>query len=201
MTRLSMKIKASNSSTSALIPCGIKDSLSFVVTQRGEDKKPCSSFNKLSNNLGVFYYELKYGSTKGTVTAGNLLVRDFNAYYSSETIDSEIVGTGPGTSFSSSLDYTQIRPGTVQVFGGSVSGVDNGSEVITGTGVSGTIDYSTGAISLSFTSSVTGDVTATYKYNMECNSNIPQVNIDISLVEVRATTRKLKALWCSEAQI
>lgn len=154
---------------------------------------------------GVFFYDLKYGTTKGKVTAGDTLIRDFNRYYSSEKIDEEIIGVGPGTSYSSTLDFTPVRTGTVYVFGHKatggdlVSGVDNGSGIILGTGVSGNVDYDDGSITLEFTDSISGNVTATYEYNSECNSNVPQVNIDIQLLEIRATTRKLKALWCSEA--
>jgi hypothetical protein len=156
---------------------------------------------------GIFYYDLKYGTTKGSVTAGQTLIKDFNRYYSSEKIDAEVLGVGAGTSFSSTLDFTPIRTSTVIVMGykgtdGSlVSGSDNGSGTISGTGVSGTVDYDTGAISVDFTTSVSAgtNVTATYEYNSECNSNIAQINMDIQLLEIRATTRKLKAKWCSEA--
>ena len=148
---------------------------------------------------GIFYYELKYGNTKGKVNAGDLLVRDFNAYYSSEIVDEELLGSNPGASVVSTLDYTPVKVSTVEVYADNLSGTDDGAGAIVGDGVSGTVDYETGAISLNFGQSITGDVTSKYSHNTECSSNIPQVNIDISLVEIRATTRKLKALWCSEA--
>ena len=156
---------------------------------------------------GIFYYDLKYGTTKGTVTAGQTLIKDFNRYYSSEHIDAEVIGVGAGTSFASTLDFTPIRTSTVTVLGyrGSdgvlISGTDNGAGTISGTGVSGVVDYDTGSISVTFTASVSAgtSVSASYDYNSECNSNIAQINIDIQLLEIRATTRKLKAKWCSEA--
>lgn len=156
---------------------------------------------------GIFYYELKYGTTKGKVTAGQRLIKDFNAYYSSEHIDAEVIGTGPAVSMSSTLDFTPVKASTLKVSGtlgdgSTVAGADNGAGAITGTGIaSGSVDYTTGAVAITFTSSVSAgtDVNATYDYNMECNSNVPQVNIDIELLEIKAKTRKLKALWCSEA--
>jgi len=150
---------------------------------------------------GIFYYELKYGTTKGKVTAGQKLIKDFNAYYSSEHIDEEVVGTGAGSNFSSTLDFTPVKASTVTVTADTVVGTDDGLGNISGTGVSGTIDYTTGAIALAYTSPVGGgvEVVVEYDYNMECNSNIPQVNIDIELLEIKAKSRKLKALWCSEA--
>lgn len=150
---------------------------------------------------GIFYFDLKYGTTKGRVTAGQTLIKDFNMYYSSEHIDGEEVGVGPGTTYGSALDFTPIRAGTVTVVAGTISGTDNGANIITGAGVSGHVDYDNGAISLVFDTSVSAGVSVMtyYDYNMECNTNVPQVNIDIQLLEIRATTRKLKALWCSEA--
>jgi hypothetical protein len=152
---------------------------------------------------GIFYFDLKYGTTKGSVTAGNTLVRDFNSSYSSEVIDAEILGVGDASAvtFGSTLDFVPVKPSTLTVTAGSISGTDNGLGVIAGTGISGTIDYATGAISVTFTAApaLAVQVVSTYSYNMEANTNIPQVNIDITLNEVRAKTRKLKALWSSEA--
>jgi hypothetical protein len=152
---------------------------------------------------GIFYFDLKYGTTKGSVTAGNTLVRDFNSSYSSELVDQEILGVGDATAvtFTSTLDFVPVKASTVIVSAGSISGTDNGLGVIAGTGISGTVDYATGAISVTFTAAPAAavNVIASYSYNMEGNTNIPQVNIDITLQEVRAKTRKLKALWSSEA--
>lgn len=149
---------------------------------------------------GIFYFDLKYGTTKGTVTAGNTLVRDFNKDYSSELIDAEVVGVGDAVAvtFSSSLDFVPVRPGTVKVTAATISGTDDGSGAITGTGITaGTVNYTTGAISVTFAVAPAASVpvNVSYEYNMEGNTNIPQVNIDITLLEVKAKTRKLKALW------
>ena len=156
---------------------------------------------------GIFYYDLKYGTTKGSVTAGQKLVKDFNPYYSSEKIDVEVIGSGAATSFTSSLDFTPVRPSTVTVTAikGSddsvMTGTDNGQGVIVGSGVSGSVDYDTGAISVQFAAATKAGETvkASYSYNTELNSNIPQVNIDIQIQEIKATTRKLKAKWSTEA--
>ena len=150
--------------------------------------------------MGIFYFDLKYGTNKGTVTAGNTLVRDFNKDYSSELIDAELIGTGDtiATTFTSSLDYLPVKANSVVVTAGSITGVDDGAGNITGTGIaSGTIVYTSGAISVTFTAppALNEPINVSYQYNMEANTNIPQINIDITLTEVRAKTRKLKALW------
>ena len=152
---------------------------------------------------GIFYYDLKYGTTKGKVTAGDTLVRDFNESYSSERVDEEIIGVGAAATvaFTSTLDFVPVKPSSLTVTNGSVSGTDDGAGNIVGTGVSGTVVYATGSVSVTFAVApvVGSNVIATYSYNMEGNTNIPQVNIDIQLVEIKAKTHKLKALWSSEA--
>lgn len=153
----------------------------------------------------IFYFELKYGSTKGQVAAGNKLVKDFNRYYSSQYIDGESVALAASTSQSFTLGYTPVLAGTVSI-ATSVSGVgpfvDDGVGALSGPGLSsGTINYTTGAVALTLAGSPGSGQTATskYQYNMEGNSNVPQVNVDIALVSVTAKSRKLKTLWSSEA--
>lgn len=155
----------------------------------------------------IFYFELKYGDTKGSVTAGNRLVKDFNSTYSSEYVDAETIGTGTGaqTSFPVTLAFKPVRVNTVKISVDGVSGVsgtDNGAGTISGPGIaSGTINYSTGAVTLVLSSAPASGVKvlAAYQFNMEANSLVPSVNIDIALVSVTAKSRKLKALWSSEA--
>lgn len=176
---------------------------------------------------GIFYYELKYGNDKGQISQGQNLIETFSEHYSDEKVDREIIGTGNGSAvnFSSTLDYTPIKTaipectspallgtglqdgGAVQVFYGTegtsgyVIGIDDGAGSIVGDGVTGTVDYDTGALSVDFAVAPAADVPvySTYIYDTECNSTIPEINIEIQLCEIRAKTRKLKALWCSEA--
>src|SRR6185312_13972081 len=153
----------------------------------------------------IFYFELKYGQAKGSVANGDKLVANFNRYYSSQYIDGENVLTVNGTAQSYTLAYTPVLPNTVKIVP-SVTGigpfVDNGSGLITGPGISaGTVNYATGAVSLTFSSNPGAGVTLSnlYQYNNEANSLVPTVFIDIALVSVTARSRKLKALWSSEA--
>ena len=154
----------------------------------------------------IFYFELKYGNTKGQVTAGQKLIQNFNPNYSAQYIDGETIGTGDGhtQTFSTHVPaWAPVIAGSFTVTAGTVVGQDDGSGNITGTGITtGTIDY-TGATALSVTftvAPVAGTViTSTYQYNSEGSSTIPTVNIDIALVAVTAKSRKIKALWSSEA--
>lgn len=61
-------------------------------------------------------------------------------------------GTGAITSFPDTLLYGPIKPGSVTVKASTITGVDNGAGLITGTGItSGTIDYTTGVVTLVIT--------------------------------------------------
>jgi hypothetical protein len=67
--------------------------------------------------------------------------------------------------------------------------VDNSSGTITGTGITGTIDYNTGALSVTFTAAPANAaaILAQYRFSSEVNgTSIRKVNFDLSLVPVKA---------------
>ncbi|MFX8824876.1 hypothetical protein ABTM64_20220, partial [Acinetobacter baumannii] len=43
-------------------------------------------------------------------------------------------------------------------------------------------------------------IVCSYEYNMECNQDLPEVNLVIESESIEAKTRKLKAVWSYEAQ-
>lgn len=78
---------------------------------------------------------------------------DFTFQRNYGAITGESVGTGDGST--ETFSYTAshgVVPGTYTITAGSVSGTDNGSGTISGTGISGTINYVSGAVSVTFTS-------------------------------------------------
>lgn len=79
----------------------------------------------------------------------------------------ETIATGNGLQlvFSTSSAQTPIQRGTLFVTAGAVIASDNGQGVLSGAGVSGTVNYKTGAISLTYLSApAVGPITATYQY-------------------------------------
>jgi DNA-binding beta-propeller fold protein YncE len=62
------------------------------------------------------------------------------------------IGTGDGTlvTFTGNFTPVPVVPGSLQVVAGAVTGTDDGSGAITGTGITGTVNYATGAISVTF---------------------------------------------------
>lgn len=68
-------------------------------------------------------------------------------------ISSESVGTGNGSTvtFTHTAANLQVVPGTVVITAGSIVAMDNGEGVLSGTGISsGTIDYATGVLSITY---------------------------------------------------
>lgn len=169
----------------------------------------------------VFFFDYKYGSSKGTTQAGNIFPRDFDRNYSSEFVNGEQIGLGDGTNFGGAgaalaavLSWTPVRTlDTANGYStilqevdsnGNViqSATDNGSGGFTGATTAGAINYGNGAISVfKFTNApASGNkIIANYWYNGELNTKIPQVNLDISKAPIEAIPRRLKALWSSEA--
>src|SRR5581483_5462485 len=161
----------------------------------------------------IFYFDILYGTSKGQVSAGQKL---FDAQsgpsmigntYSSERVDTETdvpspafdgVATGP---FTFTLSFRPVVPRTIVITVGSVVGQDDGNGHIVGTGISaGTINYSTGLVSLTFTSAPSAPTTvlASYTYAVE-SVDVPELDILLSSLPVTAQKRRLRARWSLEA--
>jgi hypothetical protein len=161
---------------------------------------------------GIFFWKYLYGTTKGTITAGDEMIENFDRFYSSEYVDAEVIGAGPGTNFTGTMAWKPVKGygmgqvgieylGTAASDGSTKRIYDaDGTGTLTGdTGAASTITLATGVYDITFSENVTG-VTANYFYNMEAQSdNVPQVNVQIDLEPVKAWSRKLKILWSSEA--
>lgn len=169
----------------------------------------------------VFYFEYKHGKSKGSTAAGSNLLQNFDENYSAELVQWEqlaaVVSGGEwsgGTPGSVILAYSPVRPLdatlgiqlTIQEYNPTTQTVvqekvDDGAGAFTGGGA-GVINYANGQVT-SFTfpvATTAGNVIrASYSYDSEANRLVPDVFIDIDLQEIRATTRKLKARWSSEA--
>jgi hypothetical protein len=161
----------------------------------------------------IGYYQPRYGTTKGTITAGQAFPVDlrsgainFDSTYSraGASVTAEVVGTGNSTSlvFYKVLAHGQIAPGSIVVTAGSVSGSDNSSGIITGTGIAaGMINYETGQLMLSFSSSVyaSTSITVAYEYMIEStDTGVSQVYGDLTIDPVRPISRKLTSLYSVE---
>lgn len=95
----------------------------------------------------------------------------------------QVIGTGDGTTktFTGTLT-TPVLPGSVLINAGAVTGItDNGSGVISGAGVSaGSINYATGAISVTYSIAPAAGVQVLVDYNTNDSSGVAGTPFDMT---------------------
>jgi len=138
-------------------------------------------------------------------------------FYTHQFVQNETSSTDAGgdvTSVYAPLEHTPVLAGTltgtvydgstaVQTFvvaaDGTFTFTSIGSPTVTAT--AGTVDVTTGEMTLTWSSAPGANhVVVSYEYNMECNQDLPEVNLVVESEEIAAKTRKLKAVWSYEAQ-
>jgi len=147
-------------------------------------------------------------NTVGAVSAQDQIFTEPTYYYASEILG-QTLGTGNGSTvtFAGTLgggsggSANPIRPNTVQITtvigGNAMVAIDNGSGVLTGTDVGGssTINYTTGAVSITYTTAPDNNATvlASYQWNSETNGDaINEIEFNMSVVPVQAKIHPLK---------
>lgn len=108
-----------------------------------------------------------------TITDGTQVLSDVGSQIVGQV---EGVGNG-GTSYLVTLDFFPIQAGTLLIYAQTANGneqlVDNGLGVLVGTlGGSGTINYTTGATSITFNSAVADGVQILSNYNLPSGSTV-----------------------------
>lgn len=153
------------------------------------------------------FLKILYGSNKGSVKAGDTMFSMFQGgngetAYSSDEVDSEYV-TASGTSISGNLAWLPVVPGSVKLTVGLNEATDDGKGNLVGTSISaGTIDYSTGAYSVTLKAApdASDEVYFNYRYNnMDVPVQAPEVNLKIEVAPIIAKSRKLKTLYSFDA--
>ena len=156
------------------------------------------------------FLKILYGSNKGSVKNGDTMFSMFHGgngetAYSSDEIDSEIFEADGNATITGTLAWLPVIPGSVTITtGGAGEITDNGSGVLAGTGVSGTINYNTGAFSLTYTAAPAEgtDIEFNYQYNnMDVPVSAPEVKLKIETAPIIAKSRKLKALYSFDAAL
>ncbi len=177
-----------------------------------------------------FRYSSNKGAMRGAASAGyptddatSLQQRasgdgNLDSMYSSQFVQNETSSTDAGgdtTSVYAALEHTPVLAGTitgtiydgstaVQTFSVSEAGTFSFSNVGSAPSpavTSGTVDIVTGEITLTWDGDPgANNIVCSYEYNMECNQDLPEVNLVIESEEIAAKTRKLKAVWSFESQ-
>lgn len=157
-------------------------------------------------NGQVFLVKPVYTNTGAGVTAGQQVFQNVtDGTYASENT-TVAVGTGNGslTNFTATLAPAPVRPSTLTVTAGAVSGTDNGTGMIVGTGISGIINYTTGAINVTFTAAPANGVVvaAKFRYDSEQNtSQIRSLDIQITNLPITAEPHPLRVTWSAHSQL
>jgi len=133
-----------------------------------------SGWTRISSNTTITIPAISFAySTK--LDALSRVVKDYAGLHlwfgDGQLSRSDTIGTGDGatTSFSATLTYLPVVAGTLNIsytIGGvAYTATDDGAGNITGTDVTGTIDYTTGAVSLTFTTAPDAGtaISATYQ--------------------------------------
>ncbi len=156
----------------------------------------------------IFYFDYLYGTTRGTVTAGQKLFENNDPKYGSSQIEQELLATGNGvaTTFTGNLSYNPILPGTITITDGIQTVVDDGQGNLIGAVAGGiganTINYTSGAYNLTFAAAPSANaITADYTVNSEGNENgIPEIDLILTSSPVTARSYKLRMRYSLEAQ-
>lgn len=171
----------------------------------------------MTRRLGeIFFLDYLYGTTKGTFVSGTEMFSSATAgnleeAYTSEVVPAEVIGTGNNANNPTLADLLILpirpsdanNPGRVTVRAVTASTLvqltvtDDGNGALTGDGT-GTINYTTGAIAITWAASTENgtDITATYSTNFEANpNNIPELIVQITGKQVEAKQRAIRALW------
>lgn len=177
-----------------------------------------------------FRYSSDKGSVRGASNNGgfpgddvNSLMQtadgtaNLNRWYTHQFVENETTTTDDGADTSATygvLEKTPILAGTVtgtiydgstavQTFivasSGTFTFTDIGSPTIKVT--AGSLSVNTGELSFTWNSAPGANhAVVSYEYNLECQQDLPEINLVIESEEIAAKTRKLKAVWSYEAQ-
>jgi hypothetical protein len=171
------------------------------------------SVQPMTRRVGeIFFQDYRYGTSKGAITANDVLFSPFQSgtgdmYYSSETVYLEAVGTGDASTatFTHTAVHLPVVSGEFSLTDGTETFTPDSSTPTTLVGDltgTGTIDYTTGAISVTFNTapSAAQAITCTYKINFEENpDNIPQVDTNVYSQVVTAEKHALRAVYSLDA--
>jgi len=163
----------------------------------------------------IFYMDTRYAVTKGSAVAGQTSLSPLEGHtgpksFTSELIDHETLVTVAGTDDTPTIPtigWLPIRPGSFYIYAtvaaATVTGHDNGNGLITGTGIdSGTIDYTTGAVAIDYTTAPDNpsEIWCTYRYVSEGNTQRPELDIILTSAVVLAETQSLVTNWSVESE-
>lgn len=162
-------------------------------------------------NGEIFVVNPVYGNTAAGVNAGDQVFKKVtDGTYASESTSVALADGGAHTVYTGTLPLTPVRPGTAAVTRRNAAGAvlgsfsDDGNGNFVAAGVTGTINYATGAISVTFTpaNGTTDTVGVNARYDSEqSTTNIRRLSINLGTIPIQAESHPLLIDWSVQAQL
>lgn len=156
----------------------------------------------------MYYLHPVTGKTKRGATAGDRVLETSEYRYPTEIeVDPLEVDGGNNKLYTATLANAPLRPFTVKIL---VDGVpvatDDGNGNIIGTGITGTVNYETGSVSVTFATApgVSAEVECAYNYDSEVASNydnIGSVELQLKDYQFRVKPKPLYVSWSKMTEI
>lgn len=146
------------------------------------------------------------GVTAGTEVFAN---QTDGSYSSTSYVDSVGVGNGSTTSFSKTLSVKVTKPFSFKILtNNTVVAQDNGVGGFTGTGINtgaSSINYTTGALVIAFTSAPASGavITTTYSADIELaeDNYLRELDLGLTVIPVTAKEHPLRLRWSEQARL
>jgi hypothetical protein len=165
-----------------------------------------ASIQPIEEQKGIIYFRKVISRTnRGNVTDGTVLRsgqdwrQNLPGILASEEVIGEVKATGDGstTDFNFNLAYPPVRTRTVTIrlSDGTVKGIDDGAGNIIGVGVSGVVNYQTGAVSIHFDKAPAKgvEILADYDSNFEEFDRLPTIGDEFDSITIEAKPYALRS--------
>jgi len=178
--------------------------LDVIAAAHGNSILPLvASTQPIQEEQGIVYYKQVVATSNAAGrTQGQIImdaqngVRDWNSSYGAATV-TEVMASGDGatTTFSANLANEQVRPRSFTATVGGVKVMDDGNGTLLGNGATGSINYETGMVEVTFVDAVANgaSIMATYEQLFEAQSDIQGIAGTLASTDIRAEVFALKS--------
>jgi len=160
----------------------------------GDDANSLQQLASGDGNLDIFYSHQFIQNETSSTDAGGDTLSVFSPLEHTPVLAGTITGTiYDGTTAVYTFTVSENGNSTVVAIGSPAVTITGGNPV--------TVNLTTGEVTVTWDADPGANhVVMSYEYNMECNQDLPEINLVIESEEIAAKTRKLKAVWSYEAQ-
>ena len=168
-----------------------------------------ASVQPIEEERGTVYFKnIRSGSTRGSQTDGDVVLDPRSGSvtpsgYAGAKVEGEVgvnTGGGPGTSYNFTVAGAPVKPESMRISiedDAATYAIDDGKGVLLGVGVSGTVNYSTGLVNLTFAvaPAANKDIYADYQTNFELSNDLPQIDSFFDSKSISARIYALKGTF------